>query len=54
MTGKEQLHQMVDELPESELEPFLEWLTSFVAGQRDSPPDDAQSGGAQHRAESDA
>jgi hypothetical protein len=54
VTSKERLHKLVDELPDSELEPFLEWLSSFVAGQRDSPPDDAQSGGAEHQAKSDA
>jgi hypothetical protein len=36
MTRREQAKKLLDELPESELEPFLEWLTSFVAGQGDS------------------
>ena len=54
VTSKEELHKLVDELPESELEPFLEWLTSFVAAQADSRPDDAQPGGTERQAESDA
>jgi hypothetical protein len=53
VTTREELHKAIDELPEWELEPLVEFLTSLLAGLRDSGPDDDQSGGAEREAESD-
>jgi len=53
VTTREELRKAIDELPESELEPLVEFLTSLLAGLADSRPDYVQSGGTETETDGD-